>query len=104
MPLHTNIATATYRWFDENKVDNKVSSYFDSLLFIFLMAHYEKPKSVRQLIVHNKHENKTFQFSKTKNINPEHFKKWSPNSFLVVKWAPRNWSVYEEHEYGARCK
>jgi hypothetical protein len=36
--IHTKIATADYKWFDDAKTDSEVSSYFDRLLVIGLMA------------------------------------------------------------------
>jgi hypothetical protein len=41
--VHTIIATADYKWFDDTKTDSEVSSYFDRLLVIGSMARGEKP-------------------------------------------------------------
>jgi hypothetical protein len=40
--VHNIIATFDYKWYDENKLDAKVCSYFDCLLVISALAQGEK--------------------------------------------------------------
>jgi hypothetical protein len=58
--VHTIIATADYKWFDDTKTDSEVSSYFDRLLIIGLMARGEKPKPVHQLVARKQNDGKIF--------------------------------------------
>ena len=77
--VHTIIATADYKWFDENKTDSEVIAYIDRLLIIGSVARGEKPKPNKQPHVHKRHENTKFKFNKhNNNYKNDKFKKGKP--------------------------
>jgi hypothetical protein len=65
--IHTILATADYKLFDDTKTDSEVSSHFDRLLVISLMARGEKPKPVHQSVPRKQQDRKKFKFNKNKN-------------------------------------
>jgi hypothetical protein len=58
--VHTIVATANYKWFNNTKTDSEVSSYFDRLLVIRSMALGEKPKPAHQLVAKKQNDSKKF--------------------------------------------
>jgi hypothetical protein len=76
--VHTIIATADYKWFDDTKTDSEVSSYFDRLLVIGSMARGEKPKPAHQLVARKRQDSNKFKFNENKKFIPETQKKGKP--------------------------
>jgi hypothetical protein len=66
--VHTIIATANYKWFKDTKTDSEVSSYFNRLLVIGLMARGEKPKPSHQSVAKKQNDSTKFKFNKNKKI------------------------------------
>jgi hypothetical protein len=62
--VHTIIATANYKWFDDTKTNSEVRSYFDRLLVISSMAHGEKPKPAHPLVARKRQDSNKFKFNK----------------------------------------
>jgi hypothetical protein len=69
--VHTIIATADYKWFDDTKTDSELSSYFHRLLVIASIACGEKPKPAHQSVARKQQDSNKFKFYKNKKIIPE---------------------------------
>jgi hypothetical protein len=66
--VHTIIATANYKWFDDTGNKSEVNSYFDRLLVISSVARGKKSKPVHQLVTRKQKDSKKFKFNKKKVI------------------------------------
>jgi hypothetical protein len=56
--VHTEIATADYKWFNNTETTIEVSSYFNRLLVIGSMARGEKPKPAHQSVARKRNDSK----------------------------------------------